>query len=363
ETPNLDALAASGVRAEALIPVFPSKTFPNHLTMVTGLYPEHHGIVSNTMYDDQFDAWYFIGPGSEPVRESRWYEGEPIWVTAEKQDQTTASYFWPASEVEIGGVRPTYWYTYDGSVPNEDRVKQVVNWLDLPDSERPTFITLYFGDTDSWGHTYGPDAPEMETVIRQLDATVGNLMDSLEERDLLDEVNVLVTSDHGMVETSRDSIIFLDDYISVDDIMVVDWSPVAMIRPSDGMEDTIYNVLKGAHPRLTVYRKEEIPQRFHYRDHRRITPIIAIASEGWSITTHGYFDSHPTAYTGGDHGYDNQLKSMGALFIASGPALKDGLVVRPFQNIHLYELICHILSLQSLENDGSLDSVMVMLER
>ena len=363
DTPNMDYLAAHGVRAKALIPVFPTKTFPNHLSIVTGLYPENHGIVSNRMYDPVFDANFWIGEGSEPARDGRWHEGEPIWVTAEKQGQTTATMFWPGADAEIQGVRPTYWSYYDGTVPNNSRVQQVLSWLDLPEDKRPILITLYFSDTDSWAHTVGPEATEMETVIRGLDGIIGTLIDSLRARDLLDSVNIIITSDHGMTETSRDRVIFLDDYINLEDATVVDWSPVAKILPNEGMEPSVYNALVDAHPNLSVYRKQEIPERFRYRNHRRITPIICIADQGWEISSHEYFDSRPDAYTGGTHGYDNQLSSMHAIFIGSGPSLKDGLVVDPFMNLHIYELMCHILGLQPAQNDGSLDSVMVMLER
>ena len=362
ETPSLDYLAASGVRAEALIPVFPTHTFPNHFTIITGLYPENHGIVSNRMYDPEFDAFFWIGEDSEPARDGRWYEGEPIWVTTEKQGQISATMFWPGSDAEIQGIRPTYWSTYDGSVSNKDRVDTVLTWLALPDSERPTFITLYFSDVDSWGHYYGPDAPEMDSVIQAMDGTIGMLLDSLRERDYLDDINLIVASDHGMTPSSRDQVIFLDDYINLDDVQIVDWTPVAAIRPNEGMEDSIYHALAGAHPNLSVYRKNDIPERLFYRNHRRISPFIGIADEGWSITSHDYFDTHPSAYTGGTHGYDNRLTSMRGIFIASGPAFKNDLVVESFGNIHIYELICHILSLQPAENDGSLDSVVVLLK-
>lgn len=361
DTPNLDYLAEHGVKAESMIPVFPSKTFPNHLTIVTGLYPENHGIVSNTMYDETFDAWYRIGQGSESVKESRWYEGEPVWVTAEKQGMSAATFFWPASEAEIAGIRPTYWYTYNGSIPNTRRVQQVIRWLDLPEDERPKFITLYFSDADTWGHRVGPDDSRMDSVIHALDATIGSMLDSLRVRNTLDDINIIVTSDHGMTATSPDRIIFLDDHINLEDVLVVDWSPVAMIRPNEGMEESIYAQLEGAHPNMTVYRKEEIPERFHYRDHRRITPIICLADEGWTISSRDDAASGPDANGGGTHGYDNRLKSMHATFIASGPDFKDGLTVKPFQNIHLYELMCHILDLVPADNDGSLDSVRAML--
>ena len=362
DTPNFDFLIEKGVRAQSLIPVFPTSTFPNHLSIATGLYPENHGIVSNTMYDEVFDAWYTIGEGSESVPESRWYEGEPIWVTAEKQGKVTATYFWPGSEAEINGERPTYWYVYDPSTSNETIIDQLLAWLDLPEGERPVFMTAYFNDANYWGHNLGPDGVGMESVIQGLDLDLGRLIAGLTARDLLDKVNIIVTADHGMVEIDRDRMIFLDDYIDLADVTMVRWSPVAGIIPNEGLEDSIYNLLVNVHPQLSVYKKEETPEHLHYRNHRRITPIIGIADEGWSISTRDYYNNQPEAYTGGTHGYDLDFLSMHGLFLAYGPAFKDGLIVPTFQNIHIYELIANVLSIAPAVTDGSLDSVSAMLE-
>ena len=362
DTPNFDFLIEKGVRAQSLMPVFPTSTFPNHLSVATGLYPENHGIVSNTMYDEVFDAWYTIGEGSESVPESRWYEGEPIWVTAEKQGKVTATYFWPGSEAEINGERPTYWYVYDPSTSNETIIDQLLAWLDLPEGERPVFMTAYFNDANYWGHNLGPDGVGMESVIQGLDLDLGRLIAGLTARDLLDKVNIIVTADHGMVEIDRDRMIFLDDYIDLEDVTMAGWSPVAGIIPNEGLEDSIYNSLVNVHPKLSVYKKEETPEHLHYRNHRRITPIIGIADEGWSISTRDYYNNQPEAYTGGTHGYDLDFLSMHGLFLAYGPAFKDGLIVPSFQNIHIYELIANVLSIAPAVTDGSLDSVSAMLE-
>jgi len=362
DTPNFDFLIEKGVRAQSLMPVFPTSTFPNHLSIATGLYPENHGIVSNTMYDEVFDAWYTIGEGSESVPESRWYEGEPIWVTAEKQGKVTATYFWPGSEAEINGERPTYWYVYDPSTSNETIIDQLLAWLDLPEGERPVFMTAYFNDANYWGHNLGPDGVGMESVIQGLDLDLGRLIAGLTARDLLDKVNIIVTADHGMVEIDRDRMIFLDDYIDLEDVTMAGWSPVAGIIPNEGLEDSIYNSLVNVHPQLSVYKKEKTPEHLHYRNHRRITPIIGIADEGWSISTRDYYNNQPEAYTGGTHGYDLDFLSMHGLFLAYGPAFKDGLIVPSFQNIHIYELIANVLSIAPAVTDGSLDSVSAMLE-
>jgi len=358
--PTLKKLAGNGVRAQAIIPAFPTKTFPNHYTIVTGLYPAHHGIVANTMYDPEFDAKFSLSK-RDAVSDGRWWEGEPLWVAAEKQNQRSGILFWPGSEAEIAGVRPTYWKVYDDDFPNRARVDTMLAWLDLPTRRRPTFFTLYFSDVDNAGHRHSPESPEVKNAIRNVDQIIGRLMNGLKVRGLDHRVNLIIVSDHGMTPVTRDRVIFLDDYLDLNKVNVVDWNPVAAIRPREMNKDEIYQKLANAHPHLQVYRKHEIPARFHYQNNRRIAPIICIADEGWTIKQRDTKNAAERAYTTGEHGYDNQLAAMRAIFIAHGPAFKSGLVVEPFQNIHLYHLMCAILKLQPARNDGDLDSVRVML--
>ena len=353
---NLRALAARGVRAKRLVPAFPSKTFPNHSTLVTGLYPEHHGIISNTMWDDEIGKTFSLS-AREVMVDPRWWGGEPLWVTAVKTGRTSASYFWPGSDLAIGGVLPTYFHVYDGRVPNATRVRGVLDWLSLPPADAPLFVTMYLSDVDHAGHEFGPDAPQTDSAIARVDSMVGALVTGLAARGLSDKVNVIVVADHGMSATSPDRQIFLDDYIDLTSVIVVDWSPVAAILPRAGHEDSVYARLRRAHPQLAVYRKNEIPARLHYRDNPRITPILALAADGWSIASH----ARPLRGPGGNHGYDNALPSMGALFVAAGPAFRRGVVVEPFQNIHVYELLATITGLTPQPNDGSLDSVRSLL--
>jgi len=359
DTPNLHRLAAQGVRAQGLIPAFPSKTFPNHYTIVTGLYPSHHGIIGNTMFDPEFIAIFKIGD-REAVGDGRWWGGEPLWVTAQKQGQISATYFWVGSEAEIMGVRPNHWKPYDYKVPNAERVQQALAWLDLPKAERPTFITLYFSDTDHIGHENGPESPEMLAAIKAADELIGQLLRGLETRGLLERVNVIVVSDHGMSATSDERVINLGDYIDLKAVEIIDSSPTVTLRPKQNNLDSLYLKLANAHPHMKVYRREDFPERFHYRGHRRIMPLMCLADDGWSINTRPP-GGEARSWNGGNHGYDNLLPSMRATFVAHGPAFKRGLTVAPFQNIHLYNLMAQILKLKPAPNDGSLDSVRVML--
>ncbi|HEX3927817.1 MAG TPA: ectonucleotide pyrophosphatase/phosphodiesterase [Gemmatimonadales bacterium] len=351
---NLRRLAARGVHATRLVPSFPSVTFPNHYTIVTGLYPEHHGIIANTIRDSVLGT--FRISDTTAVRDARWWGGEPIWVTAEKQGEHAADFFWPGSEAPIGGIRPWRWLRFDDRFPNAARVDSVLAWLSLPAGVAPSIVTLYYSDVDHAGHSGGPDAPATDAAIARVDSMIGRLMDGLASHGLGDKVNLIVLADHGMTAISPSRVIYLDDYVPLTDLTIVDAGPVGAIIPKTGLLDSVYRKLKGANPHMAVYRKADVPARFHYNDNPRITPLVLIADEGWMISTHA-----SRAPSGGTHGYDNQLLSMGALFVAAGPAFKSGVTVPPFQNIHIYDLLCHILGLRPAPNDGSPDSTRALL--
>ncbi|MES2125095.1 MAG: ectonucleotide pyrophosphatase/phosphodiesterase [Gemmatimonadota bacterium] len=357
--PNLQALAREGVRAEWMTPSFPSKTFPNHYTIVTGLYPEHHGIVANNIRDAELGS--FTMADSLAVRDGRWWGGEPIWVTAEKQGRRAANFFWPGSEAEIDGVRASIWKRFDDKFPNAARIDSVLGWLSLPRGEAPSLVTLYYSDVDHAGHTFGPMAPETDAAIARVDSMIGRLRSGLSAKGLGERVNVIVVADHGMLATPRDQLIFLDDYITLDDVDVVDWTPVGAIVPKPGKLEAVYARLKHAHPHLQVYRKGEVPARFHFNSNPRITPLVLIADPGWSITRREKQEGWSARSA--SHGWDNRAPAMRALFVASGPAFRNGLVVPAFQNIHVYDLMCAILGLRPAPNDGSLDSVRTLLRR
>jgi predicted AlkP superfamily pyrophosphatase or phosphodiesterase len=361
KTPNLDRLAAGGVTTERLVPVFPSKTFPNFYSIATGLYPAHHGIVANNMYDPDFDAWFHLSDRSA-VGDGRWWGGEPIWVTVEKAGLKAAAYFWPGTEARIQGIRPTHWQLYDESAPNRARVDQVLRWFDLPAHKRPSLITLYFSDVDHAAHDYGLESKQVRRALRAVDRAVGRLLTGLRKRGVLEQTNIIVVSDHGMTPISPDRVIYLDDYLDGGAVQVVDWNPVLALRPRPGHEEEeVFAALAGAHPHLAVYRKSEIPERFQYRDQPRIQPILGVADEGWSITSRSRQSRTRDRHRGANHGYDNQLVSMGATFIATGPGFRQGVVVPPFENIHIYGLLCALLGLEPAPNDGDLEIVREML--
>ena len=352
--PALSKLAAEGVVADGLIPQFPSKTFPNHYTIVTGLTLAHHGIISNNIRDAAIPGEFTLS-NRDVQSDPRWWGGEPIWNTAERQGRKTAAMFWPGSEVVIGGRRGTYWMPYDNDMPHGDRVKKILDWLRLPEGERPSFLTLYYSDVDNAGHRNGPDSEEVRDAVMRVDKSIGDLVAGVQQIGLSDRVHYVVVSDHGMAALSRDRVIVLDDYIDVTTADVVDWSPVLALSPRDGDVDKMYAALKGRHPALDVYKRSEIPPEYGLAGHPRLPAIFAIAKEGWTISSKAevvrWSESNRRA-PGGTHGYDARLRSMHGLFIASGPRILKGLKVRSFDNVHVYDFMCAVLGLQPAKNDG-----------
>lgn len=344
---RLRELAARGVRAESMIPAFPSKTFPNHYTLVTGLEPEEHGIIANVMRDPELGTFRTSDVAAQ--QDPRWWGGEPIWVTAERQGRRAASLFWPGSEAAIDGISATWWTRYDHDLPHAERIRRVLDWLALPADSAPAVITMYFPDTDDAGHGFGPMSIEVDSAIARVDRSVGAMVDGIDRLGLAEVVNVIVVADHGMAPVSRDRVIVLDELVDMSSIEVVDWSPVAAIIPDPGREEAVYAALHGAHPHLQVWRKGGVPARLHYNDHPRITPIIALADEGWTIASRAQVARMDATgwTTGGAHGYDPALKSMGAVFVAAGPGIVRGGVVPPFRNTAVYPLMVRLLGLRT----------------
>lgn len=352
--PTLSRLAAEGVRAEGLIPQFPSKTFPNHYTIVTGLTLARHGIVSNNMRDPEIPGRFSLSR-RDVQADPRWWGGEPIWNTVERQGGVSAPMFWPGSETVIGGRRATYWTAFDDDLPNEDRVDQLLEWLRLPDGKRPSFLTLYFSDVDVAGHRWGPDAEQTRLAALKVDGDVGRLVAGVTAAGLAGRVNYVIVSDHGMSALSRDRVIVLDDYLDPATADVIDWSPVLGLAPKDGNVGGLYAALKDQHPHLDVYQRHEIPAAHGLANHPRLPPVIGIADDGWQIVSRAEVArwSEPgRAPPGGAHGYVATTQSMQGLFIAAGPLLQRGLVFKPFENVHLYNLMCAMLGVQPSHNDG-----------
>ncbi len=353
-TPNLNHLIARGVHARNLIPSFPSKTFPNHYTIVTGLYPGHHGIVANNVFDPPTGRTFALAKRDE-LRDPMWWGGTPLWTLVERAGKASAPLFWPGSEAPHGGVMPTYLQPYDESRPANARIDQVLSWLDLPAAQRPVFLSLYFEDTDTAGHAHGPDSQEVRDAIVRDDGYIGRLVDGLTHRGILDRVNIVVVSDHGMAAVSDARVIVADDFLSSNDVTISDINPTLGVFPKPGRDEDVYRRLVHANPHLKIFRRGETPEGWHYRDHPRIPPIIGVADEGWQVLRRATVASilaHTIGGQRGTHGYDPQLMSMRAIFIAAGPAFTRGVTVAPFENVSIYNALATILGVTPAPNDG-----------
>ncbi|GGD37400.1 ectonucleotide pyrophosphatase/phosphodiesterase [Pseudoxanthomonas indica] len=351
-TPHLDALAREGVQAEWMKPSYPSLTFPNHYTLVTGLRPDHHGIVGNTIGDETLGR--FVPSDSQAVGDGRWWGGEPIWVGAENAGLRTATLFWPGSEAAVQGVRPSQWRRYDKAYPLEQRVSQVRQWLDLPAAQRPRLITLYFDQVDAAGHDHGPDSPEVAQRLREVDAAIGELRSYFEARGAALPVNLIVVSDHGMTATSPDRMVAIESLAPAEVADTINSGQVVGFVPKPGRVQQAEQRLLGRHGAVECWRKQDMPARWHYGSHPRIAPIVCQADEGWLIERQSKIDSRRAEdwRGGGAHGYDPALPSMRAIFMASGPAFRTRVRVPAFDNVDVYPLLARLLGIPAAANDG-----------
>ena len=358
DTPNFDRLIANGSKADGLKTVYPSKTFPNHISIVTGNYPSNHGIISNYFYDPDTTKFgkrpFYIGAGSTAAQDGRWINAEPVWVTVEKQAKRAMIMFWPMSDAEIMGIRPSEYYVYNEESNNKERMDQILSWLDYNGNARPSFLASYFSSVDHNGHDHGPNATQTIEAIAEADQAIGHLIDGLEARNILDEVNIIIVSDHGMTETPSSKYINIAEYLNLDDVVIVGRGPFMEIRPKNDNVDEIYQSLIGIE-HTQVFKKGETPKDFHYGDNNRIEPILLLADEHWSLVTPGYSSSF------GSHGYDPNYRSMNGIFVAHGPVFKSGFSGPEIRNVHLYEMMCSIMNVIPANNDGSLEISKVFL--
>lgn len=351
QPPNLSQLARDGVYARRMEASFPTLTFPNFYTLATGLRPEHHGIIGNNMFDPEWGEKFSLG--SPAVQEGKWWGGEPAWVTAQKHGLRAACMFWPGSEAEIAGMRPWEWRKFDYKVTPEDRVRTVLDWLAKPEAERPRLITLYFHEPDTAGHKFGPDSQETATAVATVDAAIGQLLEGVHRLGLDGVVNYLIVSDHGMTELSPERVIVLSEMIDLNTVNVDFSGAVAGLRPHESADEkAVYEALAASRKPFKVFLRKEMPERLHFRAHRRIPPIVLVADEGWMIIREPLTPITRGLFQKATHGFDPALPSMGAMLIAEGPAFKKGIQLPPFENIHVYNLLCAILDLPPAKNDG-----------
>jgi len=361
--PALEQLAADGLKADSLQHIFPTKTFATHYATVTGLYAENSGVVANNMWDPTRRTRFSLG-NRNAVSDGYWYDGEPIWNTVEKAGKIAATYFWPGSEAQIGGIRPTYWKPYAGETSHEARVDQVLAWLDLPKSERPQFLTLYFSAVDSAGHAHGPGHPKTIEAMHEVDRALGRLIRGLKQRGLYGKIHILVTSDHGMQQIDLERYVLLDEFLRLDQVNVSDWGPAAQIWAIEGGpdRDQIFAALDGAHPAFArVWKKGEGPARYHFDDHPRVPDVTVEAELGWMISNKPYYAGMQRGVLNGMHGWDPAWRNMQGIFIAQGPAFEAGERIPTVRSVDLYSLMAELMRVQPAATDGKLDAFRPLL--
>uniref|UniRef100_A0A8C6WIL7 Ectonucleotide pyrophosphatase/phosphodiesterase 1 n=1 Tax=Neogobius melanostomus TaxID=47308 RepID=A0A8C6WIL7_9GOBI len=360
--PVINALRKYGTSTPHMRPVYPTKTFPNHYSIVTGLYPESHGIVDNKMYDVKRNAFFSLKTNEKFNAE--WYQGEPVWVTAMRQNLKTATFFWPGSDVNITGTFPTFYHI---KVNFEKRVTTMFEWLELPEGQRPDFLTLYMDEPDSSGHRHGPGSKQVVEALENVDRILGMFMDGLKERNLHNCVNLIVVSDHGMEEATCDKAVFVSSYVNDTEGFTVIQGPAARIRPSRLPEEystceflLIPNCPFPASLNHSLpYLKEHLPKRFHFAHHERIERGHLYMKEGWQAAMR---KTEMKYCSGGFHGSDNVFKNMQAIFIGYGPGFKHKTVVPPFENIEVYNLMCDLLGIRPAPNNGTHGSLNHLLK-
>ena len=345
DTPNFDKLEEEGVKAEALIPVFPSLTFPNHYSIATGAYSGTHNITGNSFYDKEFREKYSLYDRNK-VRDPKFYKSEPIWVTAERQGVKAASYYWVGTAAPIKGFSPSIFKYYDGDVPFEARVDSVVSWFELPETRRPQLILLYFSEPDHTGHNVGVTQPEITDAVEDMDTLLGYLIHELEGLEIYSDLNILVVSDHGMTNVSKDSLVILDDYIRrLEDLYINGRGTHVQFDLKKGKNKygkTLWSELQKI-PHCRVWERDKIPERFHFNN-GNTGDYLLLADEGWLITTKSAMEENEFTLSG-MHGYDPKLSNMHGIFYAAGPDLNSGLQIPAFENIHIYPLICELLEI------------------
>ena len=355
-TPNLDKLAHDGVKADRMFSSFPTVTFPNHYSIATGLYPDHHGLIDNNFSAPDLGL-YFRKSDRTAVANPAFYGGEPMWVTAENQGVRSASFFWVGSEAAVGGKQPTYWKKYDESVTFEARIDTVIKWFGYPPEKRPELVNLYFDEPDATSHSFGPLSPQTGKIVERLDSLMGVLRTKLAALPEAKKINLIILSDHGMEAVSPERYINLKSLVPARMIASISGgNPVYMINPSEGKKDSVLLLLNKSKG-LKAWGKSQLPAKWHFGTNPRIPEIVVVADSSWSIGTR----SDGSSVRGGAHGYDNSNSDMFSIFYAAGPSFKKNYAFKELNNIDVYNLVCRILNIVPAKNDGDPKHIKNML--
>jgi len=352
DTPFLDRMAEEGVEA-ALIPSYPSKTFPNHYTLATGLYPDHHGIIGNKFINRATGKKFSLS-NREVKHDAHYYGGEPIWLTAQRQGLRTAVFYWPGSDVAVQGKYPDKYFNYDQEprLTFGQRIDGILKQLRRPEAKRPQLIMAYFEQPDHNGHVYGPQAKQTRIAVMEIDKLISNLYERIQKLPISDKVNFIVVSDHGMTLTMPEKHINARQYLKKEWYYDIEGDAPANVYAREGCADSICQALQGV-DHIRVWHRSEVPYYLHYGTNENVGDVVIDTELGWLF-------SDKKAEYGGTHGYDPSYNDMHALFRAVGPAFKH-ISLPHFPNVDVYPLLCHLLGIEPAPNDGSLNIVKRML--
>lgn len=353
--PFFDQLARDGVKA-VMMPSFPSKTFPNHYTLATGLYPDHHGIVANTFKVRRNGKVFSLG-NNEMRNDPQYYGGDPIWLTAKRQGVTTATVYWVGSDVSIKGDHATYWHHYQHNrltVP--ERVDEVLRLLQLPEEERPHLIMAYFEEPDASGHNHGPMSAHTRRTMEQMDGVLKGMWDRIQQLPIAADVNLIVLGDHGMTWVDPERTIYPHKYLKPEWVeRVIYGVPALVYAKRHDYVDSICNALQGV-DHLRVWKRRDVPEYLHYGSNPNVGDVVVLPDVGW------LFDNRKSN-AGGTHGYDHTASDMLVAFRAVGPDFKRGYVKEAkFRNVDIYPLLAYLLGVKPADNDGDITEVMDMLK-
>lgn len=363
QMPTLDALGNAYVRAEGMRPSFPALTFPNHYSLVTGLRPDHHGIVHNSMVDAQLGT--FRTSDHAAVANGQWWGGTPVWVSVQRAGARAATMFWPGSEAAIDGVRPWQWRAYHSNTRAADSVAQLLQWLRLPVGERPRFITMYLDQVDDASHDDGPDSVAAIAARGEVDTAIASLLAGLREHHQLASTNLIIVSDHGFDTVPAGHLLHVEAMAPANIATAVSDGQVIGFVPLPGKTTEAERRLLGQHDHFTCWRKSNLPARWHYGSHPRIPAIVCQMDPGWDALWPKKFAWRAQHRHGdhGSHGYDPDLPSMRASFIAAGPAFRSGVRLPLFDNVDVYPLLMRLLQLPAAPNDGDLAPLLPALKQ
>jgi len=343
--PNFDRVMKTGVRAKSLRPVYPSLTFPSHYSMVTGMYPERHGIVGMDFIDPVRNQTFSTRAGS--AAEGSWYRGEPIWVTAERQGMVSATCFWPGSDAAIQGVRPTFWKKYDGGLPNSARVQAILDWLRLPAQERPHVLTAYFSDVDGAGHRFGPDSGEVAAAVLAGDQVLGALLDGINALPIRDQVILMIVSDHGMAAVTKEQTVPVDGLLDTSGIKGTGaGTQMSLFATPDLSAVEIRDRINARLQHGRAYLRQDLPEALHYRSDPRIGDVVIVMEEPWRILP-PRGGTRDMTVLGGWHGWDPSSPAMQGIFLASGPGIRKQFSIGTIEAVDVYPIMVQLLGLTS----------------